>query len=60
MKVDRRKELEYLNNKEKVIRWQIVAGPPEARLSPIQTYDVVFDEKDLKLRQMVIIPRTVL
>jgi hypothetical protein len=39
--------LTYLNRKPKVIRWKVVAGPP---LTPIQSYDVVFDAYDLKIR----------
>lgn len=41
------KYLEYLNNKPKRIDYQIIAGPP---VPPIQRYDLVFDDYDLKIR----------
>jgi len=44
--------LAYLRLKPKIIRWRVVA-PPGARLSPIQRYDVIFDEKDLRIRKML-------
>lgn len=44
--------LAYLNLKEKRINWRVIA-PPGARLSPIQRYDVVYDEKDLRIRKML-------
>lgn len=40
----------YLTNKPKVIRWQVIAG--NRRLSPLESYDVVFDEYDLKIRKL--------
>jgi len=42
--------LHYLYNKSKRIFWVKIAGP---RLPPIQSYDVVFDEKDLKIRKLI-------
>lgn len=33
----------------KKIFWKVIAGPP---LSEIQSYDIVYDEKDLRIRGM--------
>lgn len=41
--------LDYLKEKPKVIRWEVVAGP---ELGFIQTYDVVYDEYDYRIRQI--------
>lgn len=40
---------DYLLNKPKRINWKIVAGE---ELSKIQMYDLVFDDYDLKIRQI--------
>jgi hypothetical protein len=42
-------ELKYLNNKPKFIHWKVVAGP---ELSFYEMYDVIFDEKDLRIRRL--------
>jgi len=39
----------YLENKPKYVDWKVVAG---GKISSIQTYDVVFDDYDLKIRQI--------
>lgn len=39
--------LNYLQNKSKIINYEVIAGP---RLHPIQMYDVIFDEKDMEIR----------
>jgi len=41
-------DLEYLQKKPKVIRWEVVAGNPY--LSPTERYDVIFDDYDMKIR----------
>lgn len=46
----------YLSKEAVMIRWKIVAG---GELHPIQMYDLIYDEYDCKIRQIEIIPRTV-
>ncbi len=41
--------LDYLQNKPKRINWEIVVGPS---LHPLQMYDLVFDDIDLKIRKI--------
>lgn len=41
-------DLNYLLNKPKTIKWEIIAGDRE--LSYYEAYDLVFDDYDLKLR----------
>jgi hypothetical protein len=41
--------LNYLGLKPKKVNWRVVAGP---RVSYIQSYDLVFDEFDCKIRQL--------
>jgi hypothetical protein len=43
--------LQYLYKTPKILNWKIVAGPPGAKLSPIQQYDLIYDEKDLKWKK---------
>lgn len=43
--------LDYLQNKPKRINWKVIA-PLEAKLSPLQEYDIVFDSIDLKIRKL--------
>lgn len=45
MKLSQR--LDYLNNPPKRIDYHIIAGPP---VHPIQRYDLVYDDYDLKIR----------
>jgi hypothetical protein len=45
-------KLAYLANKPKTIWWKVIA-PKNARLSPIQRYDLIYDEKDLKIRRLI-------
>lgn len=52
----RKKEQERLQLLQKMIRWKHIAGPND--LHPIQSYDVVFDEIDYKIRQVEEIPTT--
>lgn len=42
--------LDYLKNKPKRINWVIFAGE---ELHPLQMYDLVFDEVDMKIRKLV-------
>lgn len=44
--------LDYLKLPPKIINYQIIAGPPNARLSSIQDHDVIFDKHDLKIRKL--------
>lgn len=41
--------LDYLHNRPIKIHWKVVAG---GELSPAQKYDLVFDDNDLKIRQI--------
>lgn len=43
-------DLNYLLNKPKTIRWEVVAGDRE--LSYYEAYDLVFDQYDLNIRQI--------
>jgi hypothetical protein len=43
--------LRYLYNKPKFIHWKVIAG--ERQLSFYEAYDVIFDEKDLKIRKLI-------
>lgn len=42
--------LDYLKNKPKRINWVVFAGE---ELHPLQMYDLVFDEVDMKIRKLV-------
>lgn len=42
--------LSYLQNKPKIINWEIIAGPD---LHPLQMYDVVYDKVDMKIRGLL-------
>lgn len=42
------RDLSYLLNKPKFIRWYVVAGTRE--LNFYEAYDVIFDDHDLKIR----------
>lgn len=42
--------LDYLKNKPKRINWVVVAG--NRQLSYYESYDLVFDEYDLKIRNL--------
>lgn len=50
--VERDLSLRYLYLKPQRLNWYVVAGPPGAELSPLQAYDLIYDEKDLKIRRM--------
>lgn len=43
------KDLEYLENKPKRVNYQKLRGPD---LHPLQLYDLVYDDKDLRIRQI--------
>ena len=43
--------LNYIYNTPKTIRWRVIAG---GELSEIQSYDLVYDNYDLKIRQLEI------
>ena len=47
--------LDYWKQPEKpyplVVNWRVVA-PKGAQLSPLQQYDVLFDDQDCKIRQL--------
>ena len=45
------KNLHYLYNKPKTLRWKVIAG--ERELSFYETYDIIFDKKDLKIRGLL-------
>jgi len=51
MKITKTKssDVDYILDKPKRINWVVIAGPG---LSPIQSYDLVFDDYDLKIRQI--------
>lgn len=40
--------LHYLYNTPKTIKWKVIAG--ERELSYYESYDLVYDEKDLRIR----------
>ncbi len=42
-------DMNYLLNKPKKIGWKVIAG---GKLSQIQRYDLIFDDYDLKIRQL--------
>ena len=42
--------LNYLKNKPKTIRWKVIVGSRE--LSFYESYDLVYDQYDLKIRQL--------
>lgn len=44
--------LDYLTNKPKRLKWKIVAGN-EYGLDYYQTYDLIYDDYDLKIRKLV-------
>jgi hypothetical protein len=44
--------LDYLQLPPKTLNWKVIAGPIEAELSKHQSYDLIFDKKDLKIRKM--------
>lgn len=44
------KDLSYLQNKPKFIRWTVVAGNRE--LNFYESYDLILDEHDLKIRHL--------
>lgn len=43
-------DLKYLYNTPKTIRWEIIAGDRE--LSYYEAYDLIFDDYDLKIRNV--------
>jgi hypothetical protein len=49
---DKKYNLNYLQNKPERIWWEIVAGPPGAKLSILQEYDLIFDDIDLRIRKL--------
>lgn len=44
-----RASLAYLGNKPKILRYKHVVGP---ELEPIQMYDFIYDDYDLKIRHI--------
>lgn len=44
--------LNYLNNTPQKVWWEIVAGPPGAKLSILQEYDLIFDDYDRRIRKL--------
>lgn len=42
-------KLAYLNNKPTIIYWQVIA-PKGAKLTVLQDHDLLFDERDYKIR----------
>ena len=45
-------KLAYLANKPKTIWWKVIA-PEGARIPPIQRYDLIYDDYDLKIRKLI-------
>ncbi len=43
-------DLRYLNNKPQRINWRVVTEAPGKTLSHYESYDLVFDKHDLKIR----------
>lgn len=43
--------LEYLKNKPKRLKWKVVAGN-EYGLDYYQTYDLIYDDYDLRIRKL--------
>lgn len=43
--------LTYLNNKPKRLNWKVIAGDEDS-LDYYQTYDLIFDDYDLKIRKI--------
>ncbi len=50
MKFYKKSNLDYLKNKPRTIRWEIIAGTRE--LSYYESYDLVYDQYDLKMRHL--------
>lgn len=46
-------KLRYLELKPKTIYWKVVA-PNGYRLNPLQDHDLIYDDKDLKIRGLKI------
>ena len=46
------KNLDYLRSRPMKLKWKVIAGD-EYSLDYYQTYDLVFDEYDLKIRKIV-------
>ncbi len=46
-----RGSMNYLGNKPRIVNWKVIAG---GELSAIQKYDVIFDDYDLKIRQIAV------
>lgn len=46
------RDLSYLQNKPKVVKWKVVAEAPGKILSKYEKYDLVFDEHDYRIRQL--------
>jgi hypothetical protein len=44
--------LAYLELKPKIIHWKVVA-PLGAKLSVLQDHDLIYDDKDLKIRKLI-------
>lgn len=44
-------DLYYLTNRPKRINWKVVAGNRE--LSYYESYDLIFDQHDLKIRKLI-------
>lgn len=42
---------DYLRNKPKRLKWKVVAGDDD--LDYYQSYDLIFDANDLKIRKLV-------
>lgn len=43
------KELHYLYNKPRYIKWKVITG---SKISFYESYDLVYDDKDLRIRRL--------
>lgn len=48
----RHQNLAYLSLKPRIIYWKVIA-PKGVKLSVLQDHDLIFDDKDLRIRRML-------
>jgi len=44
--------LNYLEKKPKFIHWKVIAEAPGKQLSFYESYDLIYDEYDLRIRRL--------
>lgn len=50
--MEKHPNLAYLYNKLKTIYWSITTPAPGKKLSFYETYDLIYDDKDLRIRKL--------